>query len=201
MAPEEPKSTSSAGAGADPAPAPSGPDPDELVPLGVVIKPHGIKGDVRVHAFHPKSPLWDGPRHVVLLHEGQERRIKVKKISRAAKFLIFVLEGVNTREGSEALRGHEVCLRRSELPPPDPDEFYLRDLVGLLVFQDLGEGEPEEVGEVEEVYEYPAATCVKVVCEDGIREVPLQEPWTLAIDVEEGVLVVGAWDDLPVIDG
>ncbi len=103
-----------------------------------------------------------------MVDEGQERRIEVKKVSRAAKFLFFVLEGVNDREGSEALRGHEVCLRRSELPPPDPDEFYLRDLVGLLVFQDLGEGEPEEVGEVEEVYEYPAATPVKVSAPDAI---------------------------------
>ena len=103
---------------------------DPLVPLGAVIKPHGIRGDLRVHAFHPDSTLWDRgkrakPLAVTLRKaDGSEaREVQVKKISRAARFLIFVVEVLEGRDAAEALRGWEVCVPLSVLPEPDEDEF------------------------------------------------------------------------------
>ena len=33
--------------------------PDDLVNVGVLTKPHGIRGELRLHAFNLDSPLWD----------------------------------------------------------------------------------------------------------------------------------------------
>ncbi len=41
------------------------------------------------------------------------------------------VEGVATREAAAALTGVELFARRAQLPPPDADEFYHDDLVGL----------------------------------------------------------------------
>ena len=45
--------------------------------------------------------------------------------------LVVKLDGVATREGAEALTGVEIFARRAQLPPPNEDEFYWADLVGL----------------------------------------------------------------------
>ena len=45
--------------------------------------------------------------------------------------LVARVAGVSTREAAEALKGVELFARRDQLPPPDADEFYYDDLVGL----------------------------------------------------------------------
>ena len=45
--------------------------------------------------------------------------------------LVARVAGVSTREAAEALKGVEIFARRDQLPPPDEDEFYYDDLVGL----------------------------------------------------------------------
>ena len=41
------------------------------------------------------------------------------------------VEGVATREAAAALTGVELFARRAQLPPPDAEEFYYDDLIGL----------------------------------------------------------------------
>ena len=45
--------------------------------------------------------------------------------------LVARLEGVVNREAAAALTGVQLFARREQLPPPDEDEFYYDDLVGL----------------------------------------------------------------------
>ena len=45
--------------------------------------------------------------------------------------MVARVEGVATREAAAALTGVELFARRAQLPPPDADEFYHDDLVGL----------------------------------------------------------------------
>lgn len=161
----------------------------EAVPIGAVIKPHGLAGEVRVHPFNADSPIWSALKTVFLA--GQP--IEVKRCKRAAKHFIVRFVGVDDRNAAEALRGRELSIPRAELPELDDDEFYLADLIGLSV----RDGD-EVVGEVEEVFEYPSCVCLKVRSEDGVRELPILEPWFERLDLEQGAIFVAAWDDLPV---
>ena len=45
--------------------------------------------------------------------------------------LVARVAGVSTRDAAEALKGVEIFARRDQLPPPNEDEFYYDDLVGL----------------------------------------------------------------------
>ena len=45
--------------------------------------------------------------------------------------LVARIAGVSAREAAEALKGVEIFARRDQLPPPNADEFYYDDLVGL----------------------------------------------------------------------
>ena len=59
---------------------------------------------------------------------------------RAAKGeLIAVTKPVLVKEAIDALRGLELYVERSQLPPPDEDEFYLTDLIGLCAQTPTGE--------------------------------------------------------------
>jgi 16S rRNA processing protein RimM len=45
--------------------------------------------------------------------------------------LLARIEGVEDRNAAERLKGLRLYVRRADLPPPEEDEFYEADLIGL----------------------------------------------------------------------
>ncbi len=165
----------------------------ELVVLGAVTKPHGIRGEVRVHLFNPDSDLLDLQDQLWLAKDGQTPRAwPVVALRRHHGALLVTFDGVEGREAAEALRGHSVAIPRDSLPPTDEEEYYHVDLVGLRAFTEDG----AEVGAVVEVIAYPSVDCLRVQGGGIEREVPLLEPYVLGIDIEAGRVTVAFLDDL-----
>lgn len=167
---------------------------DALVPVGVISRPHGVRGALRVHPYNAESEVFGKRLEALWLQapgDAEARRVELSSCRRAAKYAIVELAGVSGREAADALRGHEVSVPRSLLPDLDDDEFYFADLAGRPVLR-----AGESVGEVLRVLRYPSVDCLEVRSPDGVREVPLLEPWVA--ELSEDAVVVGPWDDLPV---
>jgi len=164
---------------------------DRLIALGVVARPHGLRGEVRVHLFHADSTLLLEQREVHVGPEGPSRRVISAR--KAAKFVILQVEGCSGRDAAEALRGVEILVPREVFPEPDSDELYLADLETLEIRSETG----ERLGQVEAVMTYPSVDCLRVRTEQGYREVPVLEPWLLEVNVEEGYARVADFDSLP----
>ncbi len=170
-----------------------------LVPLGVVSRPHGVHGEVRVRPFHEDSEglaraeaLWLWPPRA----PGEAQRVGVLARRRVPKAWLLRLAGVEDRDTAEELRGLLLGLRRQELPPPSDDELYVVDLEGLRVVDVSG----AVLGRVEAVFPYPSVTCLAVRTMGGaVREVPLVAPWYVEARLARGEVVVDRFEELPAI--
>ena len=65
---------------------------------------------------------------------------------------------VSTKEEADALRGLRLHVARDALPPPEEDEFYLADLIGLTA--ETPEGEP--LGRVKAVHDFGAGDVLEI---------------------------------------
>jgi 16S rRNA processing protein RimM len=105
------------------------------VPIGFVLRAHGLKGLLRVRAGASFSSL----SHIYIA----DHKMKVLRAQREKDEFLVELEGVSDRDAAEMLKGAEIAVDREQLPPPDEDEVYVSDLVGCRVFDrqgnDLGE--------------------------------------------------------------
>lgn len=172
-----------------------GPEP---IAFGVVTRPHGVRGEVRVHPYNPDSELLLQVDRVWLLAEGAEpRQVVVERARRGPHAVLVQLEGVRGREQAEALRGTVLGIDRDVLPPTGEDEWYVVDLVGSVVRDAQG----TMLGEVVDVISYPSVDCLKVRAPDGDREVPMVEPWIQRVDPEAGEVRVSGFDQMPRSDG
>ena len=92
--------------------------------------PQGVRGEIRVKAFtaDPKSIGAYGP-----LTDAKGAAAFALRVVRSLRddMVVVRLEGIATREAAAALTGVELFARRAQLPPPDAEEFYYDDLVGL----------------------------------------------------------------------
>ncbi len=116
-----------------------------LISLGVVARPFGIKGEIRVKPHNPYTSWFDNAEGVWIKRDegGEPAYFSVKGARRHKGFILLALDGVQDREGAEELKGAEVVAPESELPRPGEDEYYWYQLIGLLV-----ESEDREIGRV-----------------------------------------------------
>lgn len=157
-------------------------EPADPVVIGTVAAPHGVRGTLKVRETGSGRHLREGMAPLVL---GERRRILEAR--RTGRGFLIDLEGVTDREGAAALRGAELILDRGELDEPEPDEFYVGDLIGLRA-RDPG-GDP--VGTVEDFVENAGNELLVIAAPGGE---PLFVPFTLEhvpeVDLATGTLVV-----------
>ncbi|PZO89201.1 MAG: 16S rRNA processing protein RimM [Sphingomonas sanxanigenens] len=103
---------------------------DSPVTLAVVTGAHGVTGEVRLKVFAESLKRYKsfngGALTLKSLRDGGNGAI--------ARFAEIV-----DRNAAEALRGVELIVPRSELPPLGDGEYYHVDLIGLPVVSDAGE--------------------------------------------------------------
>ena len=122
----------------------------EELSIGVVVGAHGIRGALRVKLFDPDSVSLVVDRLVTLCDAdgGRAQRGKVSRVvpQPGTDRVRLWLEGIGDRDAAERLKGVEVRVDRSELPPLEEDEYYLADAVGAVVLRDDEHG--DELGRV-----------------------------------------------------
>jgi 16S rRNA processing protein RimM len=174
-------------------PVTGGIQPERWIELGVVARPHGVGGELRIHVFNPESTLLEELGEVFLMGEDAEPAlVEIASTRRGPKCLWMRLAGVRSREDAEALKGYVLCVPRSALPELEEGEFYHADLIGLEAFEGS-----EPIGKVVEVLDYPSVECLKIEREGGFLEVPMLPQWLERVDVEGGKVHLKQLDEIP----
>jgi 16S rRNA processing protein RimM len=102
----------------------------DRVRLGTAGKAHGLDGTFGVDAPCGWYAFATGS---VVLVDGVAHRIRRRAGTDGRPLVAF--DGIDTREGAEALRGRSIELAGDDVPPAEDGAFYRFDLVGCEVFQ------------------------------------------------------------------
>ncbi len=156
-----------------------------LVCLGEVLGPHGVKGAVRVKSF-AAAPA-DLVAYGALVDASGTRRFALTLIGESRGALIARFEGVDDRDGVEALRGLRLYVPRRAMPAPEPESYYQTDLIGLRVIDKAGQA----IGTVRAVLDLPAGAVIEIARADGGELLLAFTDATVpSIDLEAGLMVV-----------
>lgn len=170
--------------------APPAYDPETLS-VGVLGRPHGIRGDLYFRPHNPKSRAFDDVRQLWIVQDGQTRRYQVTSMRPVADAYVAHLAGVDDREAAAALTLAEVRVARRDLPPLEPGEYFVEDIVGCAV-----EGEDgRPLGVVSGTLWNGAHDLATVEGADGVeRLIPLVPHFVLNVDVPARKMQV-RWED------
>lgn len=168
--------------------------PDQrMVCLGIVTAPHGVRGDVRVRTFTALPD--DLVAYGDLRDEGNEREFEIRLGGRVRGSVIARITGVENRDAAERLRGLKLCVPRSALPEPGPEEYYHDDLIGLgaEVVDEAGNTGGTMLGRVSAVEDFGAGPVLEIAVASGP---PVMVPFTRAVvpwvDLDVGRIGVAA---------
>ena len=165
---------------------------DDLVCVARVATAHGIRGLVRLRCIteRPEEVVAYGP----LFDRTGERRLDVRLTGRARDGVLARIDGIDDRDRALALRGLELYVRRSALPPAeDDDEFYVADLIGLEAQRTDG----RRFGTVRQCSNFGAGDVLDVLTEDGqVVSLPFDSRTVPEVDLAAGRIVVEPPDGL-----
>lgn len=164
--------------------------PKHLI-LGQVLRPHGIKGELRVQLttnfpeqFKNRQRLVIGTdlENLKTLHVYEVERIRLHQ-----GYGIVKLTTINDRDEADRFRGQYILTPLDEAVPLESDEYYYFQLIGLTMLTDTG----EDIGKVAEILE-TGANIVYVVQGEKYGEVliPATEEIVQKIDISAGHILI-----------
>jgi 16S rRNA processing protein RimM len=153
--------------------------------VGLVVGVDGLDGALVVRPlteyperFRPSAQLWLQPR----LGRGREVRIGEERGETPNGDLVIRIEGIDSREIAERLKGALLRARSADSPPLPEGEYYEYQLLGLEVWTTDG----RKLGQVDQVLR-TGANDVFVV---GEHYIPAISQVVVAVDVAGGRIVV-----------
>ncbi|HTW27600.1 MAG TPA: ribosome maturation factor RimM [Acetobacteraceae bacterium] len=163
--------------------------PATRILLGVIGRPHGVRGLLRVHS-HTAEPA-DLARYAPLVDDRGRRWTLTWRGAcedgGIAELRDAAGQPLADRSAAEALVNTCLYAERAQLPPTGDDEWYLADLIGLKVVDAAG----APIGRVALVHDYGAGTSLEI---ERSAAPPLLVPFTRAavpaVDVAAGRVVV-----------
>lgn len=167
--------------------------------IGKIAGAHGIRGDMLL------LPLTDFPERFLEMTRLElslpGRPLQSLKVTRLepyeGKNTFFVhLEGVNSRDDAEKLKGASVSVAKDERVALEEDEYWLDDIIGIKVV-DASTG--ESLGRVSEIIRTGSNDVYVVKTLDGKEKpIPATGEAIASIDTAGGTMTVnipdGLWD-------
>ena len=161
-----------------------------MITVGRLHGAFGVRGEVKLESF--TDPLRSIARYqpwILRDARGIERACEGVRVREGGKGLIATMPGIEDKDAADALRGTEVLVPRSALPPPAEGEFYWVDLEGLRVVNLDG----ADFGIVSHLFS-TGANDVLVAQGERERMIPFVLPdYIRSVDFEAGVVTVD-WD-------
>ena len=152
---------------------------DQRILMGVIGRPHGVRGLVHVHSYAEEdlagyAPLLDEQNRAWSLAWRGEGVAELRDASGAA---------LPDRTAAERLVNVKLFVSRDRLPAADADDYYWSDLVGLQAT--APDGAP--IGRVLQVHDYGGGPSLEIT---GGLLVPFTKACVPAVDVAAGTLTV-----------
>lgn len=108
------------------------PRPDQLLAIAHIVKPHGVHGEVSAIVLAPPvldpTELIEGRRLYGRDAKGQVRELAGEAVRPHQDRWLVLIEGIETMDDAEKLRGLDLCLTREELPALPEGWYWEEDL-------------------------------------------------------------------------
>lgn len=165
-------------------------DGERRILLGRVLGAFGVRGELKIESWtEPRLAIFRYQPWVLRAPNGQESALSGARGRDSGKHLVATFPGIDDRTSVEAMRGTEIHVARSALPPPSADEYYWVDLEEL----DVQTMQGVMLGRVSHLFS-TGANDVLVVRGERERMIPFVRPdYVKSVDFEANLIIVD-WD-------
>jgi 16S rRNA processing protein RimM len=156
--------------------------PGDMFALGVIRKPHGVRGEASVELWADRPGRLAAIENVFLVSPDsrEQRAMRIDAVRAHPPRVLVHFAGIDSPETLREFQNWTIEIPAAEARALDEGEYFLHDLAGLRLHDDSG----RFVGEVTEVVEGGGGILLTVTRPDGGRfDLPFAAEFCLEIDI------------------
>lgn len=155
--------------------------------IGKIAGTHGLKGTFRIFPTTEDPSRFELLKELIVENKGKIETFQIEKVAYHKKFVLVTVKEITDINVAELYKGATIRVPLEKALPLKADEYYTRDLYGMVVVSDVG----EELGVLDDVLE-TGANDVYVVKKEGEKDllIPAIKQCILKVDIAEGKMLV-----------
>ena len=154
--------------------------------IGVIARPHGVRGTVKVTPLTDNVTRFDGLKEAWLERQGAYAPVSLFVQSVGPRAVLVQLSDIDSVEKAETLRGAYLCVTREKRVKLPAYTYFVADLIGCAVSDTTG----KEYGKITDVLETGANDVYEV--DGGKLMVPALKKVLQEVNTEEKRMVLRA---------
>tara|TARA_X000001036_G_scaffold192849_1_gene181877 strand:- start:8758 stop:9264 length:507 start_codon:yes stop_codon:yes gene_type:complete len=156
-----------------------------LIPFGLLVKPHGLKGYISIRFFNKESKLLN-ENDRVFFENDINNFLTIKNINYNSKNnLIRFFEYMN-RNDVEKFNNTEIYVDKNVFPELLNDQNYFVDFIGCKLFDQ----NDKEIGLIKDVIPINLNDVIAIDTENGEKYVPFAKELIMFFDKDKKKLVM-----------
>ena len=154
--------------------------------VGKILKPQGIKGEVKVKPMLDKLERFSSFKHFFV---GREKVVfDVEKIDVRFGYAYVTFSNIKTRNYAERLRNKDLFVSRDDFGKLDENSYLLEDLMGLDI---VYAGTKQCVGKIIDIDQFGSADVINILSTNGrTYQLPFLKAVFVDIDLASNVAYV-----------
>jgi 16S rRNA processing protein RimM len=166
----------------------------DLLPIGRVVKAHGVRGKIKVKYFGENPHLFPYREIFIKDRAGKSVSYEILEAVSQPPRIILKVKGVERAEDAQALAGKEVLIRKETLPDLLEDEYYWAEILEMVVETEEG----KKIGRMKEILDTGASDVWVIEGKKGEILLPATKEVIRSVDRKSGVIRVrwmeGLWE-------
>jgi 16S rRNA processing protein RimM len=162
-----------------------------MIAIGRIIKPHGVKGTLKIKSDTDFKTERFKPGSVLTLTGIKPQTVTVKSYALKPNMELIEFENITDRDQALALVGSTIEIDESLQEPLSGDEFYFTELMDYTVIH-----EGVSVGQVIDVMDYPQGAMLRVQTAEKTVLIPFLKAFVSDVDRTLKTLTLVDWDGL-----
>lgn len=155
---------------------------ETLFKIGLITKPQGIKGELKVNPLTDDIERFSSLKKVLI--DGKEYKVLSAKIGGGVVFI--TLSGVQDRNSAETFRGKFLCVERKDAVKLPENRYFVADIEGSNLVLDSG----EVVGTIVEVTTARTDIFTVKTVDNRVLRFPFLKDLLVSVDVENKIVTV-----------
>jgi len=159
--------------------------PKDLIAIANILKPKGLKGELKVFLYNDKSKTLKNNINVwIKLGADKYKRLLVEYLLSSGKYKIIKFEGINSRDKAEFLSSSVIYVSREDFD--NAQDLYLVDLIGFMVKDESG----LEYGKVEDIINLPTNDSLVFFYKQREIMIPISDDFIELFDFKHKMVIV-----------
>lgn len=109
---------------------------EKTLRIGVITRPHGVRGEVKVYPTTDYPERFEEVDHVIIRTKNGDIHADIENVKYFKNLAIVKFSCFDAPEQIQSIAGADIMITRDQAQPLEEGEYYIADLIGCSVYAD-----------------------------------------------------------------